>query len=196
MVSLPGLGTFTDADGLVSLQRTSDGRFVRGEDGVVEIRTMADRKVEFVGFRGHTIAGVRSALGYPAYYPVAPVELRTPVEAVLMDLDGTSVHSEHFWIWIIERTTATLLGDASFALEQADVPFVAGHSVSEHLQYCIDKYCPGRPSKRRGASTSITRVARCTRSWKGGAVRMRSCLHRDSRSSCSRSRPGTSASRW
>jgi beta-phosphoglucomutase-like phosphatase (HAD superfamily) len=54
------------------------------------------------------------------------------------------VHSEHFWIWIIERTTASLLGDPSFTLEAADLPYVAGHSVSEHLQHCIDKYCPDR----------------------------------------------------
>ncbi len=60
-----------------------------------------------------------------------------------MDLDGTSVHSEGFWVWIIERTTAELIGDPGFALEEADLPHVSGHSVSEHLQYCIRKYAPG-----------------------------------------------------
>ena len=60
-----------------------------------------------------------------------------------MDLDGTSVRSEEFWIWIIEKTTASMLDDESFKLEESDIPFVSGHSVSEHLQYCIDKYCPG-----------------------------------------------------
>lgn len=61
-----------------------------------------------------------------------------------MDLDGTSVHSEGFWIWIIERTTASLLGNPRFELEPADLPFVSGHSVSEHLEHCIRKYCPDR----------------------------------------------------
>ena len=61
-----------------------------------------------------------------------------------MDLDGTSVHSEGFWIWIIERTTASLLGNPSFELEPADLPFVSGHSVSEHLTYCVRKYCPDK----------------------------------------------------
>ena len=61
-----------------------------------------------------------------------------------MDLDGTSVRSEEFWIWIIEMTTASLLGNPDFKLEEADMPFVSGHSVSEHLQYCIDKYCPDK----------------------------------------------------
>jgi len=53
---------------------------------------------------------VKSAMGYPAYYPVHDVKIETPLKAVLMDLDGTTVHSEHFWIWIIEKTTASLRG--------------------------------------------------------------------------------------
>jgi len=59
-------------------------------------------------------------------------------------LDGTSVHSEHFWIWVIEQSTARLLGNPKFTLEEADMPHVSGHSVSEHLQHCIHKYCPGK----------------------------------------------------
>jgi beta-phosphoglucomutase-like phosphatase (HAD superfamily) len=61
-----------------------------------------------------------------------------------MDLDGTSVRSESFWIGIIRKTTASLLGDPDFELEETDLPYVSGHSVSEHLAYCIEKYCPGR----------------------------------------------------
>lgn len=142
MISLPDLGEFPDNAGLVELPQTGDGRFVAGENGVCVVAATADRKVEFVGFAGHTLARVTSALGYPAYYPVQPLHMARPVKAVLMDLDGTSVHSEGFWVWIIELTTATLLGQPGFALEQADLPFVSGHSVSEHLQYCLDKYCP------------------------------------------------------
>ena len=108
------------------------------------LRATGDRKVEFIAFADHTLAYVRSALGYPAYYPVHPVALERPVQAVLMDLDGTSVHSEGFWIWIIERTTASLLGNPRFELEPADLPFVSGHSVSEHLSYCVRKYCPDK----------------------------------------------------
>ena len=51
-------------------------------------------------------------MGYPAYYPVEPVKVEKPVKAVLMDLDGTSVRSESFWIWIIQLTTASLLGQS------------------------------------------------------------------------------------
>jgi beta-phosphoglucomutase-like phosphatase (HAD superfamily) len=47
-------------------------------------------------------------------------------------------------MWIIEQTTASLLDNPRFALEAADLPHVSGHSVSEHLQYCIAKYCPDK----------------------------------------------------
>jgi beta-phosphoglucomutase-like phosphatase (HAD superfamily) len=71
------------------------------------------------------------------------VRIEKPVQAVLMDLDGTSVRSEAFWVWIIQQSIASLLGNKRFELEDADLPYVSGHSVSEHLQYCIDKYAPG-----------------------------------------------------
>lgn len=128
---------------LIALEKTSDDAFAVGSCGVTAIETTADRKVEFVEFENGTVqALVKSAMGYPAYYPVHDVKIEKPLKAVLMDLDGTTVHSEHFWIWIIEKTTASLLGDSSFKLEACDEPHVSGHSVSEHLQYCIDKYCP------------------------------------------------------
>ena len=144
LVSIPGLGSISDRSGFVKLEATSDGRFRAGRGGVEWVTATGDRKVEFVAWRDHALAQVRSAMGYPAYYPVHPVELRRPVRAVLMDLDGTSVHSEDFWIWIIQQTAASLLGNPKFELEESDLPFVSGHSVSEHLQHCIRKYCPGR----------------------------------------------------
>ncbi len=129
---------------LTRLEKCSDGCFQAGKDGVISISTTRDQKVEFITFSNYTIAYVKSAMGYPAYYPVLPVEFKKPVKAVLMDLDGTSVRSEGFWIWIIEMTTASLLKNPRFQLEEADMPYVSGHSVSEHLQYCINKYCPGK----------------------------------------------------
>jgi beta-phosphoglucomutase-like phosphatase (HAD superfamily) len=75
---------------------------------------------------------------------VIDAALGLDVEAVLMDLDGTSVRSEPFWVWIIQSTMAELMGNPRFELEHADGPHVSGHSVSEHLQYCIGKYCPER----------------------------------------------------
>lgn len=143
-IRLPHLGAFPPSDGLVPLAACSDGLHRTGEDGVRVIAATGDGKVEFIGFHQHTLAYVRSSLGYPAYYPVFPVNLQQPVRAVLMDLDGTSVHSEQFWVWIIQMTTASLLGKPKFELEDADFPHVSGHSVSEHLSYCLAKYCPDR----------------------------------------------------
>ncbi len=140
----PDLGVSEEALGLLALEVSADARFAVGRDGVQAIATTLDRKVEFVGFAEHTLALVKSAMGYPAWYPVDSVRQERPLKAVLMDLDGTTVHSEEFWIWIIQLSTASLLGDPKFELEEADIPFVSGHSVSEHLQYCVSKYCPDK----------------------------------------------------
>jgi beta-phosphoglucomutase-like phosphatase (HAD superfamily) len=142
--TIPGLGSLADNAGIIQLQKTSDSRFSIGKDGVKNIIATGDKKVEFVAFDEHSIAHVKSSMGYPAYYPVHPVQMKKPIKAVLMDLDGTSVRSEEFWVWIIEKTTASLLNDPSFRLQKSDQPFVSGHSVSEHLQYCIKKYCPAK----------------------------------------------------
>jgi beta-phosphoglucomutase len=125
---------------LVERRTGGDGRFKVGRDGVLAILAPTDHKVEFICFADKTLCYVRSAMGYPALYPLEPVCIERPVRAVLMDLDGTSVRSEEFWIWIIERTTARLLGNPRFQLEDADLPHVSGHSVSEHLQHCVAKY--------------------------------------------------------
>jgi beta-phosphoglucomutase-like phosphatase (HAD superfamily) len=141
-IDIKELGPNALLDDFLIMKKTDDGRFVYGKDGIKAILGTRDNKIEFVFFENHILGHVKSALGYPAYYPLHPVDIKKPVKAVLMDLDGTSVHSEHFWIWIIQRTVASLLEDPKFELEEADIPFVSGHSVSEHLQHCIDKYCP------------------------------------------------------
>ena len=142
-VHIPDLGDIGPDSGFHVLERTEDARFEVGKNGVVDILATGDQKVEFVSFGDRSLACVKSAIAYPVYYPVLPVELERQVETVLMDLDGTTVRSEEFWIWIIQMSIASLLGNPKFELEEADIPFVSGHSVSEHLQYCIDKYCPG-----------------------------------------------------
>jgi beta-phosphoglucomutase len=142
---IPGIGPIPEeyqAD-FIDLDESSEGLWRPGEEGVCRILTPLDRKVEFIVFEDKTLAFVKSALGPPALYPLVEAVFDPPAEAVLMDLDGTSVHSEHFWMWIIEQSTARLKGDSLFRLEPDDEPHVSGHSVSEHLQYCIDKYHPG-----------------------------------------------------
>lgn len=143
-MQFPDLGPSVESLELVALEQTSDARFITGRNGVQAIAKTGDGKVEFIGFADQTMALVNSAMGYPAYYPVHSVEQEDPIKAVLMDLDGTTVHSEEFWIWIIQMSTASLLENPGFELEEADLPFVSGHSVSEHLQYCVEKYCPNK----------------------------------------------------
>lgn len=144
--SIPGIGVIDPAvaDDFIALETGGDGLYAVGKDGVQQILTPKDRKAEFIVYEDKTLAYIKSAMGYPAIYPVPDCRFEGPAEAVLMDLDGTSVHSEAFWIWVIEQTTARLLDNSAFKLEDEDEPHVSGHSVSEHLQYCIEKYCPDK----------------------------------------------------
>lgn len=127
--------------GTIELHKCSDGKFIVGCDGVDSITSTGDGKIEFIRFKNHTLAFIKSSMGYPAYYPIPSVRIDKPILAVLMDLDGTSVHSESFWVWIIQKTIASLIDKPNFKLEETDIPYVSGHSVSEHLQYCIKRYC-------------------------------------------------------
>lgn len=145
---LPGFGLslgelLKDGD-MTECETGGEGLFRAGADGVLHVLTPRDRKADFIVYRDKTLCYVKSAMGHPAIYPLPEADFQGPAEAVLMDLDGTSVHSEAFWIWIIERSMGLLMENYSFRLEPEDEPHVSGHSVSEHLQYCIGKYCPER----------------------------------------------------
>jgi len=117
--------------------------FEKGKDGVKKILTPNDKKIDIVEFDDKKLCYVKSEMGYPAIYPMHETRFEPKAEAILMDLDGTSVHSEAFWMWTIEQTTARLLGKSDFKREAEDEPFISGYSVSEHLQYMIDKYAKG-----------------------------------------------------
>lgn len=143
-IVIPNLGSFDDSCGLKNIKKCSDGVFSEGKNGVTGVYATGDGKVEFICFEDHTLCYVLSAMGYTAYYPLRKTELKKPVKAVLMDLDGTSVRSEEFWIWIIQKTICSLTNNPDFCFTEEDLPHVSGHSVSEHLQYCINKYCPDK----------------------------------------------------
>ena len=127
---------------LIFKNEGGDGLFCVGREGVQSIYALKDNKVEFINYSDKTLAYIKSSMGYPAIYPMHATVFEPPAKAVLMDLDGTSIKSEKFWIWIIQKTTAILLDNPKFELEDEDEPFVSGNSVSEHLKYCINKYCP------------------------------------------------------
>ncbi len=94
--------------------------------------------------RNGEVYGKLSNYGVTADYKIAPVEFKAPAEAILMDLDGTTLTSEEFWVFIIEETMKKLLGNASFGLENADIPYVSGFTTVDHLNYCIKKYSPDK----------------------------------------------------
>ena len=126
---------------------TQNEFFETGKNGVRKILTPDDKKIDIVEFDDKKLCVVKSGMGYPAIYPMYETHFEPKAEAILMDLDGTSVHSESFWMWVLERTTARLLGNNNFKRETEDEPFISGHSVSEHLQYMIDKYSKGENLK-------------------------------------------------
>lgn len=72
--------------------------------------------------------------------------IRKPIKGVMLDLDGTCVSSEKFWIKIILETTNFLLAKYGHAkingFSHEELPFISGRTVPEHLMYCIDNYCP------------------------------------------------------
>lgn len=81
-----------------------------------------------------------SQCGVEATYPLSDGCYGGKAKYVLMDLDGTTVKSEEFWIWLIEKTVKKLLDKPSFTLSQEDIPYVSGFSTIEHLEYCMKKY--------------------------------------------------------
>ncbi len=132
-----------EVKGIIELDNSSSGLFNPGKSGVEKIYGTEDKKIEFVQYSDKILCCVNSAFANPAIYPWKIPDKKGSIKAVLMDLDGTSVHSEKFWMWIIERVIKELSGKSNFSFEISDETHISGHSVSEHLQYAINKYFPG-----------------------------------------------------
>ena len=112
------------------------GRNRMGEDMKHEYKLNG---IDFLETKGETLMGIHQG-GVDCYYPWKEPIRPSKIKYVLMDLDGTSVKSEEFWVYIIERTTAMMLGDNSFKLAKEDAPFVQGFTTAEHLSYTKKKY--------------------------------------------------------
>lgn len=143
-MKINGIGVLTPDEEkcLISLEKNENGLFCKGKEGVLGVYSTFDKKLELIEFDDKTLAYVKSSAGHPAIYELKKPEFKGPAKAVLMDLDGTSVHSESFWIWIIEQVTAWMVNDKNFRFKEEDLPHVSGYSVTEHLSYCIKKYSP------------------------------------------------------
>lgn len=94
--------------------------------------------VEFFDWKGRPYCTINQC-GIEATYPFEKPVTQFPIQAVLMDLDGTTVISEEFWIYLIEKTIKQLYSP-DFCLSSEDTPYVSGFSTAEHLEYCLNKY--------------------------------------------------------
>lgn len=137
----PHLASDPDS-GLKSIACTPNGTYRAGQDGVEAVLESRDGQYTFLCYADKTMVRLHSGGIYETYYPLPDPVFEAPARYVLMDLDGTSINSEHFWVWIIQQSIARLMGNPNFCLEDADMPYVSGYSVTEHLRYCIQKYCP------------------------------------------------------
>lgn len=125
-----------------SVSETCDGFFRIRKNCVNKILQSKDRKIYIIMFDNSKILiGVNTQNSYVSYYPFQKPNIEYPIKAVLMDLDGTTLYSEKFWIHVIEKTIGFLSNNTEFSAKE-DIPFISGHSVSEHLIYCIEKHCP------------------------------------------------------
>lgn len=81
--------------------------------------------------------------GVCATYPLNEAVFEPKAKVLLMDLDGTTVKSEEFWIYLIEETVQILSKNPKFSFTEEDIPFVSGFTTVEHLTYAINKYNVG-----------------------------------------------------
>jgi hypothetical protein len=96
MVYILNIWEITNESGFKLLEKTGNGEFSVGQNGVNAIAATGDDKVEFICFDDKSMAFVNSGMGYPAYYPIHPGEMKKPGKALLKDLDGTTVRFEEF----------------------------------------------------------------------------------------------------
>ena len=95
--------------------------------------------VNFIDKYNHLYVEINQG-GVDSFYLMDKPTTKESIKYVLLDLDGTTVKSEEFWIYIIERTTASMLNNPNFKLAKEDEPFVSGFSTMEHLEYTKKKY--------------------------------------------------------
>ena len=120
-------------------QTCLNGTFSVGENTIKAIRSTADGKISFIDIGEKTLCSIESCCGQTALYPLETVALSPPVEYIVMDLDGTSIISEEFWISVIRKTASQLIGREIIFTPQ-DIPFVSGYTTAEHLDYALRRY--------------------------------------------------------
>lgn len=124
-------------------QTCLNGTFRVGANIIKSIRRTANGKISFVDMGYKTLCCIESCCGQTAVYPLEATELKLPIEYIVMDLDGTSIISEEFWIDVIGKTASELTG-RQIEFTPQDIPFVSGYTTVEHLDYVLRRYgAPG-----------------------------------------------------
>ncbi|MBN1417216.1 MAG: HAD family phosphatase [Planctomycetes bacterium] len=74
-------------------------------------------------------------------YAIADVPARFPdLEAVMMDMDGSSTDTEKLVLEAMRRMMASALGEPSFAFAREDYPHIIGDSTTNHVRYLVARY--------------------------------------------------------
>ena len=125
------------------------GRLSPGEHGVTFLAMNRTAEFFFTG-RGHQMeVTINSRAGIFPTFPLPQAQMSKPIQGVLLDLDGTCIKSEAFWIRTILDTTNIARERCGIEpLEgflEKELPHISGRTVPEHLMYCIENYCPGFP---------------------------------------------------
>jgi len=71
--------------------------------------------------------------------PEAPERL-PDLEAIMMDMDGSSTDTEKLVLEAMRRMMADALGDPSFAFARDDYPHIIGDSTTNHVKYLVARY--------------------------------------------------------
>lgn len=118
----------------------------KGENGVAMLAINKANEFIFISRGDNVEVVVNNKIGIFPSFAMLPATIKPPIKGVLLDLDGTCVKSESFWIAVIlETVNRTRRGFDMPPLEgfdSSELPHISGRTVPEHLLYCIDSYCP------------------------------------------------------
>jgi len=147
---IPGIGVIEDTTAIVPLKSClipGQGHLEVGRDGVTALARNRGGEFVFISRGDQTEVMLCSNMGVnPPRFALVPVTLRAPLQAVLLDLDGTCVKSEPLWIAVILQVTNEMRRrehlPALESFQPEDMPHVSGRTVPEHVAYCRTKFFP------------------------------------------------------
>lgn len=131
---------YINSEKFININKSSDNLFSKEDKEIDSIFVTNDKKIEFVRFKNSTLLmGIKSSFRSNSYYNIHDLKLKK-VKNILMDMDGTTMLSEKFWVEMLRISVVKVTKDDNFKFSDSDFPYISGHSVTEHLSYCIDKY--------------------------------------------------------